>query len=189
MLGNRANSEHLEAAVDADCRGTPLDRDRKMGLQLGVGKRPLQRDRLPRLERHDDGVRRRGGEIGPHEGAVQVGLPGLAAQHDQLAVEAVQRAETQIAVLEDLAQRHVALEGTGQQRLHSRGLKQLVRGVLGAQLAVAQQFDLEGAEELELAHLEIKPSSADAARAAPPESGNGSDGTRTRDLCRDRAAL
>ncbi len=87
-----------------------------------------------------------------HERAVQLGLVRLPVEHDQLAVQAVERAQAEVTVLQDLPDRHVAVVSARQQRLHGRRLKQLVLGPLGAQLAVAQQLDPQRTKELDLAH-------------------------------------
>ena len=104
------------------------------------------------LERDHDGVRRAGPLLRPGERAIQLGLVRLPVNDDQLSVQGVERAQPEVAVEQQLAQRDVAVERAVDQRMDGRGLKQLVGRLGEADPVVAQHLDVQRAQELEFAH-------------------------------------
>ena len=72
----------------------------------------------------------------------------LAIDDDQLAVEQVERAEPEIPVLEQLADRQIAAQLAAQERVKRRGLERLVvvRHVAGS-LRASQARDVDAADE------------------------------------------
>jgi hypothetical protein len=122
-------------------------------LEIGVGERSSQCQTVTRHKWDHHCVRCPGRDVGPDQCAVEVGFERLPIDHDQFTVEPVERSEARVAVFQQLANGHVAIERSRQQRLDRRGLKQLV--VMGScsQLAVAHQLDVKRTKKLKLAHV------------------------------------
>ena len=151
LAGHRPRADALEAAVDAH----RVDDRRAAGEvrvgdleQLGQRPRPVDRDPHVGRERDDDRERRAlGRRYGPQR-AVDACGAGDAVDDDQLAVEPVERAQAEVAVLEHLADRHVPVVCAVEQRADRRGLKDDVRVVLGVQVGVAQRLHVQRADQV-----------------------------------------
>ena len=140
----------LELAVDtqrAARLGVGGDRV-ELGQQVGVGRAGL-RSRARATGSNQaiaaNGVRSSGRTSSIS--AVDVGAVEAAVDGDHLAVERVQRAEAEVAVLGQLLEGHVALEGALEQGADRRRLEEHVRLVLGVQVAMAQGLDVQVAGE------------------------------------------
>src|ERR1700733_3964487 len=152
LLGHRSDADRLEATVDSD-RGWPA-------WSVAVAPQPALQRRFADRTAHVLLWARREGRHHrircsrlkgwAAEGAVQFGFEHLSIDHDQLSVKTVQRAQAQVTVLQQLAQRDVAVKRPTEQRLDRGGLKQLVRQSLDVDPIVAQEVDVQGVEEFQL---------------------------------------
>ena len=81
------------------------------------------------------------------DGAIDVGAVEAAVDGDHLAVEAVQGAEPEVAVLGELGECHVALVRAVEKRADRRGLEEHMWLALGVKLLLAEGLDVECAHE------------------------------------------
>ena len=137
LARHRAGADQLEAAVEADRAGGGAGRD-----QLVEPRQQLARGRAAPSIRAStvgsnrvttaNGVRASGGDR--VDRAVDVGAEELAVEGDHLAVEPVQRPQPEVAVLGQLGEAEVAVEGAVEQGADRRGLEEDVRLALGVQV-------------------------------------------------------
>ena len=145
LARHRARADQLEAAVEADRAGGGAGRDQLVEprQQLLVGEPALDPLVDRRLEAGDHGERR------PLPGPdrvhvpVDVGPVEAAVEGDHLAVEPVQRAEPEVAVLGQLGEAEVAVVGAVEQGADRRGLEEDVRLALGVQVLPPQRLDVQ----------------------------------------------
>ena len=75
--------------------------------------------------------------------AVDVGAEELAVEGDHLAVEPVQRPQPEVAVLGQLGEAEVAVEGAVEQGADRRGLEEDVRLALGVQVRAPHRLHVQ----------------------------------------------
>lgn len=115
-------------------------------------ERPVELDRAVGGEPHHDGERSHRLDGHGVERPVEPRLPRPPLDDEQLTVTAVEGAQAEVTVLEQFADRHVAIEVAGEQSVDRRRPKEGVVAPLGMQLGVPHQVHLQGGEELLLAH-------------------------------------
>jgi len=100
--------------------------------ELVVVRRPVDREVHDRIEERHDRERRarRGRNLA--DVPVHVGPQEAAVERDHLPVQAVQRPETEVAVLGQFGERDIAVEVPVEQRVERRRLEDQMRFVLGA---------------------------------------------------------
>ena len=129
-------------AVEPDRAGGGAGRDQPVEArqQLFVAEPLLDPLLDRRLEPGDDGER--GARVGWHrlDPAVDVGAEELAVERDHLAVEPVQGPEPEVAVLGQLGEAEVAVEGAVEQGADRRGLEEDVRLALGVEVGVPHRL-------------------------------------------------
>ncbi len=167
LARDRACAHALELAVDAEgAAGIRVGGDRvELAQHPLVGDRPLDRPLERRLEPGHRGERRPLARRDLLDQAVDVGAVEAAVERDHLAVERVQGPEPEVAVLGELGEGDVAVEGALEQGADRRGLEQHVRIVLGMEVAVAKRLDVQMAGEALVEH-QAPAASAGAATAA-----------------------
>jgi hypothetical protein len=134
----------VETAVEA--HGKRPGRDEPQ--QLLLLHRIVDRNGLVGREGGDDRERRALVVVRAFDRSVRVRPPHRAVDHDHLAVERVERAEPEVAVAAQLADRQVAVVGAVEQGLQRRGLERDVRRVLlRRQRRVAQRLQVQDGDE------------------------------------------
>ena len=103
-------------------------------------------------------------------GAVDVGAEELAVEGDHLAVEPVQRAQPEVAVLGQLGEAEVAVEGAVEQRPDRRGLEEDVGIALGVQVGPPHRLHVQRFDPALVEHAASLPRFADD-RLAPVSGG------------------
>ena len=155
LARHRAGADEREAAVEAQGAGGGPGGDQlvEAGQQLVVralGRRQPLVDR--RLEAGDDRERRPLPRADPVDPPVDVGAEELAVERDHLAVEVVQRAEAEVAVLGQLGEAEVAVVGALEQGADRRGLEEDVRLALAVQVGAAHRLDVQRADPVLVQH-------------------------------------
>ena len=110
-------------------------------------ERPAQLDVhvRPEPDHHREGSSRRA--VDRVDAAVEVGAVEAAVHRDHLSVEAVERAQSEVAVARELGEGQIALVGAVEQRGDRRCLEEHVRGTVGVGLAPAQGLHVQGRDQ------------------------------------------
>src|ERR1700743_2298907 len=154
LLGHRSNPDRVKPSVDSNCGWStwPVGVVPQPALQSRGAQRTAEVPRRAGSEWHHHRVRRQRLQVWAAEGAVELGLEDLPIDHDQLSIETIERAQAQVAVLQQLVERDVAVKRAAEQRLNRGCLKQLVWQPRDVQPIVTKQVDVQGVEEFKLAH-------------------------------------
>jgi hypothetical protein len=107
--------------------------------ELAIGQALVDR----RLEAGDDGERRPLSRRHRADAPRDVGTEELAVERDHLAVEVVEGAETEVAVLGQLGKAEVSLEGAVEQGADRRSLEEHVRFPLLVQVGAAHRLHVQ----------------------------------------------
>jgi hypothetical protein len=158
---HRSRSHQRKAAVEAERAGGGALGDHRVHRPQQLLVRALRR-RQPLvpggLEAGDDGERRALARVDPVDSPVDVGAEELAVERDHLAVEVVERAETEVAVLAQLGEGEVAVEGAVEQGPDRRRLEEDVRLALAVQVAPAHRLHVQGPDPALVEHRRSLPS-------------------------------
>jgi hypothetical protein len=154
LAWDRAGPDALEGAIEPDGAGGGARRNQlvEAGEQVAVGQRPVDLPLDRRLEAGDD--RERGPLRGRHrvDPALDVGPVEIAVEGDHLAVQPVQRAEAEVALLSQLGEAEVAVVGAVEQRPDRRRLEEDVRLVSGVQIPPAHRLHVHGPDPALVEH-------------------------------------
>lgn len=149
-----AEAERIEAAVDSYRAGSGVVADQlvKPLQQLLVREGPGEGRVDLRLEPGDD--REGGPRAGGHgmDAALDVGPVEATVERDHLAIETVQRAQPEVAVLGQLAEAEVAVVSAVEQGGDGRGLEEDVRLALPVQVRPSHRLDVEGLDPAFIEH-------------------------------------
>jgi len=151
---HRTSADELEVAVEADRAGGGTGGDKPVHpCQQLLVLQPLLDLPLDRgLEPGDDGERGARGWRNRLHVAVDVSPEELAVEGDHLAVETVQRPQPEVAVLGQLGEAEVSVEGTIEQSTDRRGLKEDVRLALGVEIGVPHRLHMQRSDPTLVEH-------------------------------------
>ncbi len=143
-----------EAAVDP--KGVDLVGRAQAAVELGHQLLPLDRvgelEAVGRLELDQAGERRPALGLDRVRDPLHVAAPELAVDRHHLAVDAVERAEAEVAVAGELGEADVALELAVEEGGERRSLEDLVgHGALG-QVVVVARGDVQGVDQALVEH-------------------------------------
>jgi len=146
-------------------RGVVGDQRVEPGQQLRVGEGLLDPHVGLRFEpRHDRERRLLLAPDGAH-GTVGVGPEELAVERDHLPVEPVQRPQPEVAVLGQLGEAEVAVEGAVEQGADRRGLEEHMRLPFGVQIRPAHRLDVQRSDPAFVQHRRSLPAGWTEVRA------------------------
>ena len=152
---HRAGADQVEVAVEADRAGGGAAAGVSSSSRASssrVSQRPSIRASTvgSNLVTTANGVFASGGDR--VDRPVDVGAEELAVEGDHLAVEPVQRPQPEVAVLGQLGEAEVAVEGAVEQGADRRGLEEDVRLALGVQIGTPHRLHMQRSDPALVEH-------------------------------------